>query len=195
MWIGDRLASLRRLFGRGVYPPEFAWLLLLPLRRLIISPGELADRLSLSSWDRVLEIGPGPGYFSVEVARRVPDGHLELVDLQPGMLERARRRLERAGITNASLGAGDAASLPYASATFDVVFLVTVLGEIADRERAAGELGRVLRAGGRLSITESAGDPDRLSTSDLTALMEPRGFRFVDSVGGLRARTVSFIRA
>lgn len=194
MRIGDRLAPLRRLSGRGVYPHEFGWLLLLPLRRLIISPTELADRLSLSRRDRVLEVGPGPGYFSVEIARRLPDGHLDLLDLQPEMLERARRRLERAGITNVSLGAGDAASLPYPSASFDVVFLVTVLGEIADRERAAGEFRRVLRVGGRLSITESGGDPDRLSTSGLIALMEPRGFRFVDSVGGRLARTVTFSR-
>lgn len=194
MRIGDRLAPLRRLSGRGVYPHEFGWLLLLPLRRLIISPTELADRLSLSRRDRVLEIGPGPGYFSVEIARRLPDGHLDLLDLQPEMLERARRRLERAGITNVSLAGGDAASLPYPSASFDVVFLVTVLGEIAERERAAGEFRRVLRVGGRLSITESGGDPDRLSTSGLIALMEPRGFRFVDSVGGRLARTVTFIR-
>ena len=40
--------ATRSLTGRGVYPPKFAWLLTLPLRRLIISPEALADRLALT---------------------------------------------------------------------------------------------------------------------------------------------------
>ena len=194
MRIRQGVDSLRRLSGRGVYPPAFAWLLLLPLRRLVISPSQLADRLALSPSDRVLEIGPGPGYFSVEVARRVPAGHLDLLDVQAEMLELARRRLERARMMNTTLAAGDAAALPYPSAAFDVVFLVTVLGEIAQRERAVSEIARVLRPGGRLSITESGGDPDRLSPTELASLLEPHAFRRSGSVGGRRARTVTFVR-
>ena len=111
MRIRDRLGALRRLAGTGVYPPEFAWMLTLPVRRLILSPATLADRLELAPEDRVLEIGAGPGYFSVEVARRLPHGHLTVLDLQPEMLERARERLSHAGVTNVSCIAGDAAAL------------------------------------------------------------------------------------
>ena len=60
------------------------------MRKFILSPRKLADRLHLKEDSQVLEIGPGPGYFSVEVARRVPHGHLELFDIQQEMLEKAR---------------------------------------------------------------------------------------------------------
>ena len=73
---------LRRFFGKGIYPSQISFWLDFPLRRLILSPKKLADRLHLKENFQVLEIGPGSGYFSVEVARRIPHGHLELFDLQ-----------------------------------------------------------------------------------------------------------------
>jgi len=190
----DAKDAARSLTGRGVYPPKFAWLLTLPLRRLIISPGALADRLALRPADDVLEVGPGPGYFSVEVSRRVPQGSLTLIDLQPEMLERARRRLTAARAANVRFAAADAAAMPFEEASFDAAFLVTVIGEVADRESAARELGRVLRPGGRLSITESAGDPDRMTEADLGALLAPHGFVLMSSAGGRRARTTTWKR-
>jgi hypothetical protein len=68
--------------GRAAYPHQLAFLLLNPLRSLMFSPGDLAARLRLTVNARVLELGPGPGFFSVEIARRIPLGHLCLVDLQ-----------------------------------------------------------------------------------------------------------------
>jgi ubiquinone/menaquinone biosynthesis C-methylase UbiE len=176
MRLRERAALLRRLAGSGVYPYQFAGLLLLPLRRVVLSPADLAACLHLDAAARVLEVGAGPGYFSVEIARRLPQGHLELLDLQPEMLARACRRLERADLRNVGYTVADAAHLPFAAASFDVALLVTVLGELADRAGAMRELTRVLRAGGLLSITEQAGDPDRLTPAALAALVEPAGF-------------------
>ncbi len=195
MGVHDRLEPLRRLAGKGVYPPAFAWMLTLPVRRLILSPAVLADRLRLSPDDRVLEIGPGPGYFSVEVARRLRPGHLTLLDVQPEMLQKARRRLSRSGVQDVTYVAGDAAALPFPDASFDVVFLVTVLGEVVERERAAAEISRVMAPGGRLSITEAAGDPDRLTPDDLAALFGPVGFASAGSVGGRGGLTSTFVRS
>ena len=66
------------------------------MQRLILSPKKLADRLHLKEDFNVLEIDPGSGYFSVEVARCIPQGHLELFDLQKEMLEKARHKIEAA---------------------------------------------------------------------------------------------------
>ncbi|MCU4139097.1 MAG: Ubiquinone/menaquinone biosynthesis C-methylase UbiE/MenG [Thermodesulfobacteria bacterium] len=104
------------------------------MRRLILSPQKLADRLHLKENFNVLEIGPGPGYFSVEVAWRIPHGHLELFDIQQEMLEKARRKLEVAGLHNVGFTQGDAVDLPFDENEFDVVFLVAVLGEVSDKE-------------------------------------------------------------
>jgi len=176
MNVREYATFLRRLAGPGVYPHQFAGLLLSPLRRLVLSPEALAARLPLTETARVLEVGCGPGYFSIAVARRLPHGHLELLDLQPEMLERARARLGGAGIHNVGFTVADAVRLPFADETFDGAFLVTVLGEVGDRAAALAELGRVLRPAGWLCIAEQAGDPDRLSPAALQALVVPFGF-------------------
>ena len=70
---------------------------LFPLRRIVLSPKTLIGHLHLTRTSRVLEVGPGPGLFSIDVARAIPEGRLELVDIQIEMLRKARGRLRRAG--------------------------------------------------------------------------------------------------
>ena len=152
--------ALARLRGPGVYPVEYARWLLNPLRHLICPAWLIVRRLQLKPTDRVLEIGSGPGYFSPSIARRLPAGRLTLFDVQRGMLELAARRLEERGQRNFECCEGDAASLPFEDGAFDVVVMVAVLGEVADRRAAVREVARVLKPGGHLSVTELPGDPD-----------------------------------
>jgi ubiquinone/menaquinone biosynthesis C-methylase UbiE len=167
---------LKRFMSRGVYPQELAFLLDNPLRHFILSPRQLADILRLPVNATVLEIGPGPGYFSVEVARRIPNGQLVLLDIQPEMLIKSRRKLERAGLTNFHVVEGSATCLPFGPHIFDAVFLVSVLGEISQPKECLNCLGRVVRRGGLLSVTEMRGDPDALPQSEVLDLSETGWF-------------------
>src|SRR5664280_2711202 len=176
MKLREGATLLRGLTGPGIYPYQLSWLLLSPLRRLILSPEALADRLHLADTAVVLEVGSGPGYFSGAVARRLPRGHLELLDVQPEMLAQARVRLDRAGVRNVGFALADAGRLPFDDETFDVAFLVAVLGELVDRATALGELGRVVCPAGWLSITEQAGDPAHLPLTALQAQVAQAGF-------------------
>ena len=124
----------RRFQGRGTYPHELAFLLTLPLRRLLLSPRTLVARMRPRPDAQVLEIGCGPGYFSAAVARSVPSGRLVLYDIQAEMLARARQRLRRREVANAAFVRGDAGELPFRPAMFDLVFLVTALGEVTEPE-------------------------------------------------------------
>ncbi len=166
----------RRFSGRGAYPHELAYVLTLPLRRLIQSPERFAKRLDAAPDARVLEVGPGPGWFSPAVARALPRGRLVLLDLQREMLAKAARRLRRAGASNFALVQGEGTRLPFRAASFDAAFLVAVLGEIPEPASAVRELARVLRPGGLLSITETLGDPDALSAAEVQALADSAGF-------------------
>jgi ubiquinone/menaquinone biosynthesis C-methylase UbiE len=168
----------RRAQGRGTYPHELAFLLTHPARKLIHSPARLARCLGLEALPagaRVLELGPGPGYYSPEIARHLPRGRLALCDLQIEMLRKARRRLRRAGLANWSCTQAEASALPFAPASFDVVFLVAVLGEVPDPPACLAAVARVLRPGGLLSVTELPGDPDALKESEVRALAEGAG--------------------
>ncbi len=185
----------RRFSGRGAYPHELAFVLTLPVRRFLHSPELFAARLAPAPDARVLQVGPGPGWFSSAVARTVPRGRVVLFDLQRPMLARARRRLRRADVANFDLVQGDATRLPFGAASFDTAFLFAVLGEVPDPAAAVRELARVLRPGGLLSVTETLGDPDALSREEVAALAQSAGLRPDDEIALRLAFTQHFRRA
>ena len=189
------LDVLRRFTGRGVYPYQLAFILECPLRNLILPPCKLADRLHLLSDSSVLEIGPGPGFFSPEVARRVPRGRLVLFDIQRRMLEKSRTKLGRAGLGNFHPVQGDASRLPFGSGVFDVVFLVTVLGEVPEPRECLDSISSAMRRGGILSVTEQSGDPDALSREELLQLAEEFGFQFLEQFSFFGGFTLNFRKA
>jgi ubiquinone/menaquinone biosynthesis C-methylase UbiE len=162
--------------GGHTFPHWLSFLLVNPIRRLLISPETLVERLSLRPDARVLELGAGPGFFSVALARQVPLGRLEVVDLQPEMLAKARRRLERAGLTNAGLTRAEAGSLPFPDGSFDVALLVAVLGEVPDERCCLRSVSRVLRAGGVVAFHEHLPEPDLIKPDHLRRLVESEGF-------------------
>lgn len=163
---------------------EHAPHLLNPLRGLVLSPKGLVKRLELRPDSRVLELGPGPGYFSPAVARAVPEGKLVLVDVQQEMLDMARERLQKQGIENVEYRQGNAVSLPSEDDSFDTAYLVAVLGEVPDRRACLREIRRVLRRGGLISITEfRVGDPDVIKLPELIESVQSAGFECCDRYG------------
>ena len=179
--------------GKGrVFPHQLAFTLLIPLRNLFLSPKTLIWRLQLKENDNVLEIGPGPGYFSVRVARAIPRGLLVLADIQREMLEHAARRLAGRRISNVEYHLCNGIDFPFESGSFDVIFMVTVLGEIESKEQYLGECFRLLRPGGLLSISEQAGDVDRMSTGEIKSLLQGRGFEFEMLYGTEKNFTMNF---
>jgi ubiquinone/menaquinone biosynthesis C-methylase UbiE len=182
----------QRLTGPGMYPVEYARWLLNPLRYLTMPPGRMVGRLQLSPTDRVLEIGCGPSFFSAAVARSLVTGHLTLLDAQAPMLEMAAQRLDQQRITNFTSICGLADALPFTDAVFDVVFMITVLGEVPDRASAMREAARVLRPGGRFSSTEALGDPDRVKQTELDELAALAGLVKGESWTGLLVQTFNY---
>lgn len=108
--------------------------------------------------ERVLEIGPGTGYYTFEMADWVgPEGRVEIFDVQQEFLDHVMRGSgERANIVPTQ---GDATELPYEDGSMDAVVLTAVLGEIPEAGAALQEIRRVLRPGGRLVVGELFGDP------------------------------------
>jgi ubiquinone/menaquinone biosynthesis C-methylase UbiE len=132
-----------------------------------ITRARLREALDPKPGETVLEIGPGTGYYSLDAAGWVAPGTLHVFDLQQEMLDHTMRRASDKGITNIEPRQGDARSLPYDDATFDAAYLVTVLGEIPDQEKALSELKRVIKPGGRLVVGELFGDPHMVALGAL----------------------------
>lgn len=181
-----------RAFGRGQFPACMAWVLRLPVRRLLTSPEALAARMRLAGNENVLEVGCGAGYYSAAVAQALPRGQLFLLDRQPGMVSEAKRALSALGVRNASYACADACALPYTDESIDAAFLVTVLGEIERPDAALSELFRVLKPGARLWVTEHRTDPDFVSLGTLRRFGADAGFAYRGWVGRRWAFSAAF---
>lgn len=185
-------SNVKNALMRGVFPHEMSFLLELRWRRVLLSPRKLAARLPLTAGSRVLEVGAGSGFYSLEVARSVTGGGLVLSDLQPEMLRKARRKLEAEGMSNVCYVSADAGRLPFAGDTFDLLFLVAVLGEIGDRVAFLGEARRILKPGGVLSVSEHLPDPDFSTCATVRSLAEGAGFKFLGRQGVSWSYTADF---
>jgi ubiquinone/menaquinone biosynthesis C-methylase UbiE len=189
-------AWLRERYGRGgPIPVSQAGMLLARGRRWLHAPAAMLETFGVTPGDTVLELGPGPGYFTVEAARLAGErGRLVCLDVQPGMIALLRSRLAEHEVKNAHPLLGDATRLPLASAAIDCAFLVTVLGEIPDRPAALVELRRVIRPGGVLAITETLGDPDYMLESGTRDLCRASGFDVLKLTRQRLGYTITFSR-
>ncbi len=181
---------MRERYGRRGPMPATQAAMLLDARRPLLQPiGETLRSFGLREGETVLELGPGPGYFSIEASRLVgPQGRVVCVDVQPEMARILQRRLDEADAGDADPVVADATRLPLGDRTVDRAFLVTVLGEIGDRPSALRELRRVLRPGGELAIMETLTDPDYQLEASPRDLCVACGFE----VAGVRHRRLGY---
>lgn len=170
----------------------------------VVTPERLRSVLRPEPGERVLEIGPGTGYYTLDMAEWlgggsvVPgepaggaggdgdgagEGTVEIFDLQQEFLDHTMHRAAERGLANVVPTRGDATDLPYEDASMDAVVLNAVLGEIPDRAAALREIRRVLKPGGRLVVGELFGDPHFTTLSSLKRQAAEANLAYEDHSG------------
>lgn len=174
-------------------PSYLSWAVDGPLVDIVAGTNITLDRMGLQPGMTVVEIGPGPGRLLLPAARRVlPGGRAIGVELQQGMLDKLRRKLAHDDPGNVELIHADATKAVLPPACADLVYLCTVLGEIPDRRTALANCFDALRPGGRLSITEIAGDPHYQSRGTVDELARQVGFEPLSVAGNWWRYTANF---
>jgi ubiquinone/menaquinone biosynthesis C-methylase UbiE len=178
------IVRIVRHFYKFPIPEFMADLIDHPLRRKFQPPYETAVRHSLEPGMTVLEVGPGSGTYTLGAAQRVGEqGRLVTVDIEPKMIERVARRAEAEGIENIEARVANVYDLPFEDGTFDVVYMIAVIGEIPEPLRAMREFNRVLSPSGTLVFSELVVDPDYPLASTIVRMAAAAGFRLREKIG------------
>jgi phosphatidylethanolamine/phosphatidyl-N-methylethanolamine N-methyltransferase len=107
------------------------------------------QRMGIQRGDQVLEVGVGTGINAGLYPR---DCAVTGIDLSTSMLEKARDRVARKGISNVRLLEMDAADIKFGDGTFDIVYAPYLISVVPDPVAVAKEMNRVCRSGGRIII-------------------------------------------
>jgi ubiquinone/menaquinone biosynthesis C-methylase UbiE len=137
-----------------VCPVELAGSLDSRLRRWLHDPRSILAPL-VREGETALDVGCGPGFFTVELARLVgPAGHVVAADLQEGMLRKLSAKLQVAGLASrVTLARCDEARINV-SVAVDVILAFWMVHEVPDKAAFFAQLKGVLRRGGRLLLAE-----------------------------------------
>jgi phosphatidylethanolamine/phosphatidyl-N-methylethanolamine N-methyltransferase len=117
------------------------------------------QRMGIKAGDRVLEVGVGTG---INASLYPADCVVTGIDLSEPMLEKARERVLRKGLSNIRLLAMDAADLKFPDNSFDIVYAPYVISVVPDPVAVVREMRRVCRPGGRMVILNHFRGTNRL---------------------------------
>ncbi|MGO4881854.1 MAG: class I SAM-dependent methyltransferase [Bryobacteraceae bacterium] len=144
----------------SVCPWWIGYLLASPLRRLQHDPAKI-----VAPWVRegmtVLEPGPGMGFFTLALARRVgPSGRVVAVDIQPKMLDRLKRRAADAGLSariDIRLAQPDSMGISDLAGTVDFVLAFAMVHEMPSAAEFFRQSALAMKPGAHLLLAEPAG--------------------------------------
>lgn len=160
-------------------PAWLGWLVELdnPLTK-INQAATIIHHLNIQPGMTVLDVGCGPGRLAIPLAHKVgPKGEIVAMDIQTGMLDKVKKKAQVENLTNISFFHSGIGVKKLKNEYFDRALLVTVLGEIPNREMALKEIFDTLKPGGVLSITEIIFDPHYQRFNTVLQLTSAIGFR------------------
>jgi ubiquinone/menaquinone biosynthesis C-methylase UbiE len=119
---------------------------------------------------KILEIGPGPGYIAIEIAKLLPKAEVVGLDVARTMVEIASHNAEEAEVADrVSFRLGNAAQMPFPAESFDFVVSSGSLHHWKEPVRIFNEVYRVLKDGGEALIGDLRRDAPRELKDELAA--------------------------
>jgi len=123
-----------------------------PLRRFLDNPLKTLQAAGLKPGDQVLEVGCGPGFFTISAAQLVGnEGCVHAIDINPLAVEMTGKKVKEAGLENVQLKIADASETGLPDESIDTVLLFSVLPHLP-LDTALAEFARVLKHDGIIAV-------------------------------------------
>lgn len=176
-----------------VFPWWLGYWLIFPLRRLWQDPARIVGPYVRDGMT-VLEPGPGMGFFSLELARRVgPSGRVVCVDVEHRMLDKLAQRTEKAGVKariDARLARPESMGIDDLAGRVDFCLAFAVVHEFPDARKACEQIFAALRPGGRVLLAEPILHVRRSDFEATVTAAQAAGFSAVEGPAIPLSRTV-----
>ena len=157
-----------------------------PLLPIFRNPQRLLKAAGLKPGQKVLEVGCGPGFFTIPAARIVgKEGFVYAVDVHPLAIERVKEKIEREGIKNVKPILANASNTGLPDRSIDIAFIFGLRYIAGGLENVISEIHHILKDGGVLSFEKTRG-----SAKKLIAEVERGGFGY----SGRQARIFLFTK-
>lgn len=165
--------------------PDFAFKMMAlihdnPLQWVVRNPYRLLKAAGLKPGQKALEVGCGPGFFTIPAAKIIGEkGVVYALDNHPLAVKRVQGKVRKEGIKNVETILADAAETGLPDKSIDIAFLFGFVHHTAGMESIFSELHRVLRPEGTLSVEKTPW----LSEEKLVPAVERNGFTYLGHQG------------
>jgi ubiquinone/menaquinone biosynthesis C-methylase UbiE len=150
-----------------------------PILPLVRNPFKLLNAAGLKKGQKVVEVGCGPGFFTIPAARIVGDeGHVYAVDVHPRAVARVKKKIEKVALTNVTPLCSNASNTGLPGGSVDLAFLFGLRSIAGGLKSVISELHRVIKPGGILSFEKTRG-----SEGELIKEVEQGGFAYTGKRG------------
>ena len=149
----------------------------------------LIDRLPLAPDDVVADIGAGTGFFSIPIARRVPDGRVLAVDIQQEMLDIIEERKRNGAPANIETVLGSITDPDLPTATVDLILLVDAYHEFSHPFEMGTAMVDALVPGGTLVLIEYRAEDPFVPIKPLHKMSEAQAVKEMQAIGLNHVRT------
>lgn len=166
-----------------VCPWWFGYFLISPMRAVGQQPRRILSPYAHEG-QTVLEPGPGMGFFTLELARLVgPSGRIIVLDIQPKMLQRLKRRANKAGLLDridARLVAANSLGITDLAASVDFTLAFAMVHELPDAAHFFREAAAASKPGGLLLLAEPKGHVKETDFNAELQAASQAGFALLD---------------
>jgi len=167
-----------------------------PYRSKVQSPSLIVDALNIKPGMNIVELGCGSGFYTIAVAKAVQsDGLVYAVDIQQGMLDKLKVRMEREDVKNIIPILADAeGEIPLDDGIADASFSISVIPEIPHPTKALLQLRRLLKNGGLWVDSELILDPDYPLRRTVIKWARQAGFELKHQLGNSFRYVLVFVK-